>query len=70
MEKFLKLREVEAITAQKKSSIYAKIKAGKFPRPVRLSTYKDAGAVAWCESEIAQWQQARISARDENKIAA
>ncbi len=47
----LKLSEVERQTALKKSSLYAAIKAGTFPAPVRLS----ARAVAWRSTDVAKW---------------
>ena len=60
MERFLRRREVEAVTGLKHSAIYKRISAGRFPRPVRL----DGQAVAWLESEIQQWRAARIAERD------
>lgn len=54
-EKYLRLPDVEALTALRKSSIYAGMKAGTFPYCVRLS----ARAVAWKESDIANWQAQR-----------
>jgi len=41
-----------------RSSIYAAIKKGTFPPPVRLSER----AVAWVESEIEAWLASRIEA--------
>ena len=57
-ERYLRLPEVESLTALKKSSIYAGMKASPptFPYCVRLS----ARAVAWKESDIAAWQAARV----------
>lgn len=57
-EKYLRLPEVESLTGLKKSSIYAGMKAGTFPRCIRLS----ARAVAWPESRIATWQAQRQQA--------
>lgn len=55
LEKLMRLPEVETLTGLKKSSIYAGMKAGTFPRCIRLS----ARAVAWPESRIAAWQAQR-----------
>ncbi|WP_439113733.1 helix-turn-helix transcriptional regulator [Hydrogenophaga sp.] len=55
-EKYLRLPAVETLTALRKSSIYAGMKAGTFPRCIRLS----ARAVAWRESDIATWQAQRL----------
>lgn len=57
-EKYARLPRVEELTALKKSSIYAGVKAGTFPAPVRLS----ARAVAWREADIAAWQAQREQA--------
>lgn len=54
-ERLLRLRDVESLTALKKSSIYALMKTGQFPPCLRLSLR----AVAWRESDIAAWQAKR-----------
>lgn len=58
--KLMRLPEVEATTGLKKSAIYARIKEGVFPGPVRLG----AKAVAWRFDEIQQWidQLPRVAA--------
>lgn len=55
IEKLLRLPEVESVTGLKKSSLYAGMKAGTFPACIRLSVR----AVAWRESDIANWQAQR-----------
>ena len=55
LDRYLRLPEVERVKTKKKSSIYAGMAAGTFPRCVRLS----ARAVAWRESDIAAWQAQR-----------
>ena len=45
---FLKRPEIEHRTGLKRSTIYDKMKAGTFPKPVKLG----ARAVAWLEPEI------------------
>lgn len=57
--KLLRLALVEDRTAQKKSSIYAGVKARTFPTPVRLS----ARAVAWREEDVDRWISERPTAR-------
>jgi len=49
--RFLKVSEVRARVALGTSTIYARIAAGTFPKPIRLSRYR----VAWVESEIDAW---------------
>lgn len=51
MERLLRLRQVQAITGLSRSTIYAWMGSGDFPRQVRLG----ARSVAWRESEILDW---------------
>jgi prophage regulatory protein len=60
LEKFLRRPEVEACTGLPKSSIYALMAAGEFPKPVPLR----GSAVGWLQSEIERWQEKRKAARD------
>ena len=55
--KLQRLHSVEERTGFKKSSVYAGVKAGTFPAPVRLS----ARAVAWREEDIDRWINERVS---------
>ena len=59
-ETFLRLSKVQERVGLKTTAIYDAINAGTFPAPVKLGTR----AVAWVESEIAEWQQAQIAKRD------
>ncbi|MDR2450842.1 MAG: AlpA family transcriptional regulator [Candidatus Accumulibacter sp.] len=56
----LRRNEVEARTGLARSTIYARIAADAFPRPVPLGRK----AVGWIESEIQAWIDARIVERD------
>lgn len=56
--RLLRLALVEERTSLRKSAIYAGIRAGTFPRPVRLS----ANAVAWREFEVTAWIESRPAA--------
>lgn len=50
---------VERMTGLPRSTLYAKVAAGEFPKPVRLG----ARSVGWFEQDIAAWQQAlRVAA--------
>lgn len=55
--KLLRLPAVEAQTGLKKSTIYAGVRAGTFPAPVRLS----ARAVAFREEDIDCWISGRVT---------
>ena len=52
----LRLPEVKAMTGLSKSSLYALIREGTFPAPVRLGPR----AVAWVKSEVRQWAVERV----------
>ncbi|MDW9699284.1 AlpA family phage regulatory protein [Sinorhizobium meliloti] len=52
-DRLLKLREVMSITSLGSSTIYRRMKAGKFPKPKRLSE----ACVRWRESEIEKWMR-------------
>ena len=59
MEKMtiLKRPEVESITGLSRSSIYAKMEIGAFPKQIKLSER----SVGWLESEIQGWINERIA---------
>ena len=59
VQKILRLPEVQSVTGLARSSIYAGMTAGTFPRSVPISEK----AVGWLESEIEQWQEGIIAAR-------
>lgn len=58
MKKFLRLNEVKLVTGLSKSSIYAMMNSGNFPKNVSLG----ARAVAWIESEVGEWMESRVNA--------
>jgi prophage regulatory protein len=59
-DKHLRRRAVEELTGLSRSTIYDLMSKGAFPRPVRLT----AKAVAWPESEITAWLEARKAQRE------
>ncbi len=58
VEKHYRRTEVESLTGLSRSTIYSLMADGKFPRPIRLT----AKAVAWPESKIREWLDARQAA--------
>ena len=56
--RFIKLREVKALTTLSTSEVYRRIAAGAFPRQVMLGPK----SAVWIESEVIAWCDARISA--------
>jgi len=53
----LRRRQVEKRVGLTRSPLYARIKAGDFPKPVRLGNGR---AVGWIESEIDDWLTAQV----------
>lgn len=60
MKKLLRKKDVLAATGFENSTLYKYISEGGFPKPVSLGER----AVAWVESEVEAWIEARICARD------
>jgi prophage regulatory protein len=53
----LRRKQVEARTGLSRSTIYARISEGTFPKPIDLG---GGGAVGWIESEINAWLKSLI----------
>ena len=54
----LRLPAVKASTGLSRSTIYLRVAAGTFPKPVGLG----GRAVGWLEAEVQEWLQRRIEA--------
>lgn len=50
---FIKLKEVLSICGKSRSSVYASIKSGNFPAPIKVG----GRSSAWVKSEVLQWAQ-------------
>lgn len=61
----LRRPQVEAKTGLSRSSIYAAIAAGSFPKPIRISI--SGKSVAWIADEVDRWLEDRISERDKRE---
>ena len=59
--RFLRLKEIMALTGLGRSSIYKFMTEDVFSKAVSLG----GRAVAWVESEIEDWMNERLSLRDE-----
>ena len=55
--RFLRLPEVMERTGLSRSTLYVRMAAGCFPRPVALGRR----AVGWIEAEVEVWVEARIA---------
>jgi prophage regulatory protein len=60
-EQFLRLPAVASMVGWSKITIHRAVKDGRFPKPVKLG----ARSIAWPESEIIEWQEARKAERDQ-----
>lgn len=58
VEKHYRRTEIEDLTGLSRSTIYALMAQGEFPRPIRLAPR----AVGWPESKISEWLAARDAA--------
>ena len=62
LQRILRLPEILSVTGWARSTLYAKVDAGQFPKPIKLDP---AGrSVGWPENDVLAHQQARIAARD------
>lgn len=59
-DSFLRRPTVERLTGLSRSAIYDFMKEQRFPKPVSIG----GNAVAWIESEVREWMQARVVERD------
>ena len=55
VDKFLRRRDVEALTGLCRSAIYRRMREEDFPQPRDVG----GGAVRWVESEVREWMDAR-----------
>ncbi|MCY4479788.1 MAG: AlpA family phage regulatory protein [Rhodospirillales bacterium] len=55
MERLLRRREVQNLTTLSKTTLYAKMKTGEFPRPLSLGKQP----VAWRASDVEAWIHAQ-----------
>ncbi|MDG9926547.1 MULTISPECIES: AlpA family phage regulatory protein [unclassified Pseudomonas] len=63
--RFIKLREVKALTTLSTSELYRRIAAGTFPRQVMLGPK----SAVWIEAEVTAWCEARIAESREEAAA-
>jgi prophage regulatory protein len=62
VERLIRIDEVKRLTGISTATLYRKIAAKEFPRPVRLG----AVARAWPLSEVQDWISARVELRGGN----
>ena len=57
--RILRLKDVQHITGLSRSTIYAEIARGNFPKQIRLT---GARSVGWHESAVIEWVESRQQA--------
>ena len=62
-ERLIRIGEVKRLTGLSGATLYRKVSAKEFPRPVRLG----ASARAWALSEIQDWIANRMAVRGSSK---
>ena len=62
LNRMYRIRDLPQFVGLRRTQIAELIKLGQFPKPIQLS---DSGrAIAWLESDLIAWQNARIAARN------
>ena len=64
--KLLRIKQVQDRTGLSKSYIYQLCNQNQFPKSIQLVA--GGSSVAWVESEILEWIDSRIKARDEGEV--
>lgn len=59
VERLIRIGELKRLTGLSAATLYRKISAKEFPRPVRLG----AAARAWALSEVQDWIASRMAVR-------
>jgi prophage regulatory protein len=59
--RLIRLGDVMARVGMRRTTVYGLIKAGKFPRPVKLGS-----ASVWVDAEITDWIASLVASRDED----
>lgn len=60
MKRLLRNREVRTMAGLSNSQLYLLIQRGEFPAPIKLSQH--GRSVAWLESDVIAWIDARLEA--------
>lgn len=58
--RILKRPEVEAMTGFSRSTLYARMAEGEFPKPIKLGG-PNSRSVGWPESVVMEWIEARMA---------
>lgn len=64
--RLIKLAEVLKMSGLSRTALYERVRARDFPAPVKLSER----SVAWLQSEVNAWIEAKLQARDSRPVRA
>ena len=62
LDQLLRSPEIHKITGLARNTVHSMVRKGQFPKPLKLSA--NGRASGWLLSEIQNWQQDRLAARD------
>jgi len=65
LNRIIRERDVDAYCGLKRTQRAELIRRGKFPKPFRISD--DGRARGYLESELIEWQRARVAERDQEE---
>ena len=65
VKKLYRMNELVVVVGRCRAAIYADIRAGQFPRPIRLGPRSSA----WLCSEVEQWLEQRAAERDRERTS-
>ena len=60
LQRIIRLRDLSDYCGLRRTAVEDLIKAGRFPKPVRLGER----SMGWMEADLIRWQQERIAERD------
>ena len=62
MQTILRRNDVQRVTGLPRSTLYYLMSRSEFPKPIKITGGR---AVGWLETEVLDWQEARIAQRGE-----
>ena len=68
-ERILRLPEVQQLVGLSRTTLYDRMAAGEFPRPVKLGG-PNSRSVGWPESLVTQWIERKTKEANQQHLAA
>ena len=70
MQRLIRKKDVRVDTGLSASGLDREIAAGRFPRPIKLTSAPNCRAVGWPMAEVQAWIEARISGASDDDVRA